>query len=290
MTVSVRAYAKLNLYLDITGRLENGYHSLNTVTQSVDVYDDIIVCIKPSDAFGCHIRCDNADIPCDSRNTAYKAAELFCKTAGVKADIEISIYKRVPLMGGMGGSSVDAAGVLYAMNLLFSHFHSDVRLYELAAQIGADVPICLAGGTLASEKESRNLHRINCSSDCFFVCVYPDFTLNTREAFRLYDVSPTKSDNGFERYISQLKAKGILGSGGLIKNSFTELHKDERIYRIKSELKACGARASELTGSGSVVYGIFRDGNNALNAKQRLCERFPRVFVCKSVDCGVKSL
>ena len=109
MKIKVRAYAKLNLFLDITGRLPSGRHSLNIATQSVDIYDDITVSVMSTDSFDCRITCNNPDIPCDEKNIVWKAAKAFFDATGLAAEIAVDIEKHVPLMGGMGGSSVDGA-------------------------------------------------------------------------------------------------------------------------------------------------------------------------------------
>ena len=121
MTIRLKAYAKLNLLLDITGIMPNGYHYLDNVTQSVDIGDIITVTAEKSNRFICKITCDNKDIPTDERNIVYKAAKKFSDRAGFDISCDIDIIKQVPLMGGMGGSSVDGAGTLFALNNLFGN-------------------------------------------------------------------------------------------------------------------------------------------------------------------------
>ncbi|MCH5323711.1 MAG: 4-(cytidine 5'-diphospho)-2-C-methyl-D-erythritol kinase [Eubacterium sp.] len=283
-TVTAQCFAKLNLFLDITGTMPNGYHYLNNITQSVSLSDTVTVSAEKSDKFSCAISCDVPDIPTDERNTAYKAAKAFTEAAGINAEIMVSVTKRIPVMGGMGGSSVDAAAVIYALNHLLGTKYSSDRLCEIGDKVGADVGLCLLGGTVISGKEYRKLETEN---DCCFVCVQPDFKCSTAEAYSLYDKSPLPANEKFSEFAERLEQGGIQSVYNDIYNIFTLLHNDERIATIKSELIKQGAVNAELTGSGSVVYGIFEDMTKANIACAMLSSKYPRVFVCRPVNDGV---
>lgn len=289
MTKKLKAFAKLNLLLDITGIMPNGYHYLSNVTQSVDVEDIITVTAEKSDSFCCNISCDNKDIPTDERNIVYKAAKKFCDRTGFDISCSIDIEKQVPLMGGMGGSSVDGAGVLFALNNIFGNPLNEKEILSLGETIGADVPLCYVGGTLYSysNQDTSGIDIINTDTNAAFLCIQPDFCCNTGTAYRMYDSNPIPPFDKTDQYLEKLKSGGILSACNDTYNIFSLLYNDERIEIIKAELIKAGAVASEMTGSGSVVFGIFENITKAEKAKTEFISRYRNIFTCSPVDKGI---
>ncbi len=286
MKIKVRAYAKLNLFLDITGKLPGGRHSLNIATQSVDIYDDITISVMSTDSFDCRITCNNPDIPCDEKNIVWKAAKAFFDATGLAAEIAVDIEKHVPLMGGMGGSSVDGAGTLVALNELFGKKLDAEALCAVGDKIGADVPICIKGGTLYSIT-SGDMLMTECETNCVFVCIYPDFTLSTAEAYAKYDENPTEINPHYADFVSSIVCGSLSECAGYISNVFTEIYHDSRIEEMKTDLLESGAVISEMTGSGSVVFGVFESEETAVDAKNILSGKYPHVFTTHPVNSGV---
>ena len=286
MKIKVRAYAKLNLFLDITGRLPSGRHSLNIATQSVDIYDDITVSVMSTDSYDCRITCNNPNIPCDEKNIVWKAAKAFFEATGLAAEIAVDIEKHVPLMGGMGGSSVDGAGTLVALNELFGKKLDTEALCAVGDKIGADVPLCIKGGTLYSIT-SGDMITAECDTNCVFVCIYPDFTLSTTEAYAKYDENPTEINPHYADFVSSIVCGSLSEGAGFISNVFTEIYHDSRIEEMKNDLLESGAVISEMTGSGSVVFGVFESEETAADAKNILSGKYPHVFMTRPVNCGV---
>lgn len=286
MKIKVRAYAKLNLFLDITGRLPSGRHSLNIATQSVDIYDDITVSVMSTDSYDCRITCNNPDIPCDEKNIVWKAAKAFFEATGLAAEIAVDIEKHVPLMAGMGGSSVDGAGTLVALNELFGKKLDTEALCAVGDKIGADVPLCIKGGTLYSIT-SGDMITAECDTNCVFVCIYPDFTLSTAEAYAKYDKNPTGINPHYADFVSSIVCGSLSEGAGFISNVFTEIYHDSRIEEMKNDLLKSGAVISEMTGSGSVVFGVFKSEETAADAKNILSGKYPHVFTTRPVNCGV---
>lgn len=277
--MTVLANAKLNLYLDITGRREDGYHLLETVMQSIDLYD--ILDISFSEGEGIGISCSAPEIPSDERNIAYKAAKRYLETAGISCSVRIDIQKRIPDGAGMGGGSTDAAAVLLAMEKRFGALGKE-RLAELAASLGADVPFCLAGGTKVCAGIGEIMRDTHPVTDCFFLVVMPDFTCPTGEAYAKYDEHPIPARNALDEFEDAL-------SGGFAEkmyNSFGELYDDPRIEDIISCMKASGAKGALLTGSGAAVFGVFSDRETA----EAAAGEFPSFFtaVCRPEPIGVK--
>ena len=286
MKIKVRAYAKLNLFLDITGRLPGSRHSLNIATQSVDIHDDITVSVMSTDSYDCRITCNNPDIPCDEKNIVWKAAKAFFEATGLAAEIAVDIEKHVPLMGGMGGSSVDGAGTLVALNELFGKKLDTEALCAVGDKIGADVPLCIKGGTLYSIT-SGDMITAECDTNCVFVCIYPDFTLSTAEAYAKYDENPTEINPHYADFVSSIVCGSLSEGAGFISNVFTEIYHDSRIEEMKNDLLKSGAVITEMTGSGSVVFGVFESEETAADAKNILSGKYPHVFTTRPVNCGV---
>lgn len=280
-----RACAKLNLYLDITGRRADGYHLLQTVMQSISLCDEVGV--KVGDGSGISLSCSREDIPQDGRNTAYRAAEVFLKAAGRSAQVDISIKKNIPSGAGLAGGSADAAAVLSCLNRAFDLPLTERKLLECAAQVGADVPFCLVGGTklccgigeeispLAAEEEAGIYGRT-------FLVVKPQFGCPTGEAYRKYDEQPLPPHAGMERFRAALRSGGF--AGGMY-NVFRRLYSDGRIERLCGRLLELGAQGAELSGSGSSVFGVFDSRDMAENAARA----FPECFtsVCTAERSGV---
>lgn len=205
---------------------------------------------------------------------------------GLAAEIAVDIEKHVPLMGGMGGSSVDGAGTLVALNELFGKKLDTEALCAVGDKIGADVPLCIKGGTLYSIT-SGDMIAAECDTNCVFVCIYPDFTLSTAEAYTKYDENPTEINPHYADFVSSIVCGSLSEGAGFISNVFTEIYHDSRIEEMKTDLLESGAVISEMTGSGSVVFGVFESEETAAYAKKILSGKYPHVFTTRPVNCGV---
>ena len=162
--ITLPAHAKINLSLDVTGKLDNGYHTLEMILQTISLKDEVILQKKPE---GVEISCDNPQVPCDGRNICDKAARAFFEKAGIPGGVRIQINKRIPLGAGLGGGSTNAAAVLKGLNALYDARLTQEQLLELGLQCGADVPFCLTGGTcLAGNRRGTDqtaaLRRCSC--------------------------------------------------------------------------------------------------------------------------------
>lgn len=262
--ICVNAYAKVNLFLDITGRLDNGYHSLNTVMQQVGLCDRVTVRVRDGKRIA--VSCDVEGIPCDRRNVAFRAAEAFLDKTGFEAEILIDIEKKIPVMAGLGGSSADGAAVLAALNGLYDGVLSSDELERLGALLGADVPFCVRGGAAVCTGIGDDMRSVRgLDEKCFLVIVKPDFECNTAEGYRLYDREPVAEKGDFDGFLRALES-GAAETGKRLYNVFEGLYRDDRIEIMKKELVEVGALGACLTGSGSAVFGIFDDKEKAESA------------------------
>lgn len=271
MSSTVKAYAKINLWLDITGRRPDGYHTLNTVMRRVDLYDEIG--ITPTADGSVKISCDDLAVPCDERNIAYKAWKLFGELLGSPFGAEITIRKHIPLEAGLGGSSTDGAAVLLGLNELAGYPFTAERLAAESVRLGADVPFCILGGTAECTGVGEIMRPIGCA-DLAVVIVKPEFSCSTAAAYAAYDRTPKAVKAGFEAYCRDIGSSAGAAADGLY-NVFEELYGDPRIAGIKRELISAGALGASMTGSGSAVFGIFETLDEAENA-------------LKKIDCGIK--
>lgn len=262
------APAKVNLFLDITGRLENGYHTLNTVMQQVSLADRLEITAEQGD--GCVIKCSNASIPCDERNIAFKAYKAFTEAIGVKASVTVSIEKRIPVEAGLGGSSTDGAAVLRGLNKLYGEPLTAEQLCRIGAGLGADVPFCLTGGTAVCTGIGDKCKKIPTPENLFFVIIKPDFANNTGMAYRLYDQKPLSVNSGFESFVGLLEKSETVKYAGKMYNVFQKLYSDDRIEKIVCDLLEAGAKGACMSGSGSAVFGVFDSACGAELAAERL--------------------
>ena len=168
MEVKVKAYAKINLMLDIICTRPDGYHDLFMIMQSIGLYDTVTVTETNSKKIT--ITCNIEDIPLDEKNIAYKAADAFFKTTKIKnKGVNIDIVKRIPHQAGLAGGSADGAGTLVALNELLNAGLSDDELCNIGVKIGADVPFCIKGGTLLAQGIGDVLNKVKPLRQCFIV-------------------------------------------------------------------------------------------------------------------------
>lgn len=278
--LTVNAYAKLNLFLDIVGRRPNGYHDIVSVMQRIDLCDRITV---ESIGDGIHLTCDDQSIPADETNTAYRAARLFLKETGVCGGVSVRIEKHIPIGGGLGGSSADAAGVLIGMNALFNTGYSVPQLCEMGAKIGADVPFCIHGGTALCEGIGDIIRPLPFLQNCWFVVVQPDFSFFTKNAYEIYDKTPfTYPKHSPNVIIDAIQKNDINTVAKTVYNIFEVLYQNERITSVCTQIKEAGAIGVSMTGSGSCVFGVFLNEESAKKAAIKL--PFQTKFVCTSKE------
>ena len=182
--MKVKAYGKVNLSLDIVGKREDGYHFLEMIMQTIDLYDVVNVVKIPS---GIEIRCNKNYVPTDRRNIAYRAAELFLETFKIKSGVRIEIEKNIPVAAGLAGGSTDGAAVIKAMNDLFKTNASKEKLSEIGVVIGADIPFCIYGGTALIKGIGEDITPLKSFENHILVLVKPNFGVSTKEVYGAID-------------------------------------------------------------------------------------------------------
>ena len=262
MRSTVLAPAKLNLFLDITGKRNDGYHIVNMIMQSVSLFDEVTVTKESGNDIT--ISCTDKTIPCDSTNTVYIAAQKFFEYAEMSpTGLSIKIKKRIPSQAGMAGGSTDAAAVLIAMNEIFDTDYSQVELAEIAADVGADVPFCIFGGTMTATGIGTILSPLPDIPDCFIVIVKPEINISTKEAYEKSDKVGYDECKNSETMADCICNGSLEGIGKNMYNKFEEVVDISEIKGIKNCMKKFGALGACLTGSGSAVFGIFAEKSDA---------------------------
>ena len=281
-SVTVLAPAKLNLSLDVVGTLPNGYHDLDMVMQTIDLYEKII--LKTSRDL--RLSLPGSFVPANDKNTAVKAALAFFNYTGLLAGVDINVYKRVPVRAGMAGGSADAAGVLVGLNELYGAKLSMSELCAIGAGIGADVPFALLGGTCRVRGVGDLMKALPPCPDCRFVVVMPSVGVSTPEAFARYDTmgSPVHPDcEAQEQAIRKNDLPAVCAAAG---NALEHCSGAVETPAICEILRANGAITAQMTGSGAAVFGIFADDAQARAAAAVLRKGYKQVYVCRPTTGG----
>ena len=282
-TVHEKAYAKLNISLDVGKRREDGFHEMTMVMQSISLADAVTVTLN--DTGRVRARTSLPFIPGDERNLAVKAALCYLEAIGRQGQgAWIEIQKAVPVGAGMGGGSSDAAAVLRAMNALFDHALSTPELEKLSCAVGSDVAFCVAGGTALATGRGEKLEALPPLPDCAFVVCKPEFSISTPELFRKLDQMPLRRHPDTAGLMAAIR-EGQLGQVcRRMYNVFEDV--DDRRMRtvadIKSRLLDAGALGAVMTGTGSAVFGVFAPGQ----ALEGVCAPLRREYgFCESAVC-----
>ncbi len=284
--ITVKAPAKLNLFLDITGRCENGYHMMEMVMQTVDLYD--IVTISLADSGDSTIICNGSDVPQDKSNTALRAVSVFFEHTGIaNPGIHIHIEKNIPSQAGLGGASSDAAAVFVGLDRLFGTGLTLDELCALGARVGADVPFCIFGGTAHAEGIGEILTALPpLCEEQRFVIVKPDYGVSTVEAFAKFDSLLKKTSSfAIADMLRAIAARDHALIGKLLCNVFEQVVFPERTAAIKRTLLREGALGAVMSGSGSSVFGLFSDIAAARRAAVELAD-FGETFLVKPISTG----
>lgn len=280
-TVELKAYAKINLGLDVLGRLSNGYHEVRMVMQTVGIYDTLVLKKREQGIVfkvfmsgeGHNPPTEAGEVPDNEDNLAYKAAKLIKETYGIKEGVDISLTKRIPVAAGMAGGSTDAAAVLKGMNLLFGLGLSEETLQELGLKLGADVPYCIKGGTALAEGIGEKLTGLPDAPDCFLLVAKPDISVSTKYVYENLKLDTLKSRpdiDGMKAAIVGGSLDGILACMENVLQSVTEV-KYPMIGQLKRQMEEAGASKAMMSGSGPTVFGIFKEKEKAEAAYETVC-------------------
>ncbi len=281
--LTVNAPAKINLTLDILGRREDGYHNIKTVMQTISLCDTVSVSLRGNGEIT--VDCSRKDIPCDKSNIAHKAAGRFFCEYREMSGADIYIKKNIPTQAGLAGGSADGAAVLVALNELCGKPFSDSELERMGALVGADVPFCVRCGTALAEGIGDKLTPLPPLGECFVVLVKPPVSISTAQAYSAVDSvcdysAPSKSTDSLLRKLADISTVG-----GLLFNDFERATALPEILALKDNiLSQNGCLGACMTGSGSVVYGLFDEKTLADEAFLNLKNAYSDVYTAVPVS------
>ena len=276
-----KAYAKINISLDVVGKRDDGYHLLKMIMQNIELYDEIEL-TKIDE--GIKITCNKVFVPTDERNLAYKAAKAFKDKYNIKQGVKIDIRKNIPVSAGLAGGSTDCAAVLRSMNKLFKVNAPMSELMEIGVKRGADVPYCLQGGTALCEGIGEEITKLPPFKNQIVVLVKPPFAVSTKDVYKAFDINKAIIHPKTERIISAMKVYDLNSVCSNMKNLLENvtLRKFPVINNIKCQMINYGAVGTMMSGSGPSVFAFFNDMYKAQLCFEEMKKKYKDVFITRT--------
>lgn len=282
----LKSYAKLNLGLEVLGLRDDGYHELRTLFQTIDLHDEIVLRPRRRDVV---VRCGHPLVPTDGTNLAGRAAEALRAHGRVPAGVEIEIRKRIPVGGGLGGGSSNAAAVLLGLDRMWKLGLGPDGLHLLARRLGADVPYFLLGGTALGLSRGDEVYPLRRQVRAHVVLVDPGLHVSTARVFARLDagLTPRSNSNSIFFFVSrELEGPGAFR---FLANDLEEAALEEapalreQARRIRAVLLGEGARLAALSGSGASYFGLFESARGAARAREALLAGGFRAMVARTL-------
>lgn len=284
--MKLRAYGKVNLFLNVIGRRKDGYHSIETIIQRIDLFDEIIISVdKNFNGIDIKITCDNKMVPVDNKNLCYIACKWFMEMYSLCGSVSINIKKNIPILAGLGGGTSDGAEIIKALIKIYD-LNVDIKnLSKKSVALGGDFPYCLIGGTAICGGIGEEVTKLRGFSDKIIVILKPNFGFSTKDVYENFNLNSAGKLNkiGFMNYIKNGDFYNICNN---ITNilEFSNICNMDIIKEIKLKFKNLGAINSSMSGSGSSVYGIFDNLYIAQRCYDELKKNFNEVFITKTIN------
>lgn len=265
-SIKMKAYAKINLGLDVIRKREDGYHDVCMIMQTIDLFDTII--IKETISKGVTVRNNLAFLPNDQRNLVYRAAVSFFENLHINKGVQIVLHKRIPVAAGLAGGSSDAAATLIGLNKIFHTKLSQTELMELGIKLGADVPYCILMGTALSEGIGEILTPMKPMPHCEILLVKPNISVSTKYVYENLKLDSSITHPDIAKMKKAIEEESLVDLTRNMDNILQNVTvKDYPIITsIKNGMKESGALASLMSGSGPTVFGIYSDHSLAEKA------------------------
>ena len=291
--IRVDCPAKINLFLEILGKRDDGYHEVTTVMQTIELYDRLFFRAKKT---GIDIYCSDDSVPTDERNLVFQTAQLLIDETGVKRGVSVEIKKIIPVASGLGGASSNAAGTFIALNKLWDLGLSKEKLLNLSGKIGSDIAFFIylakddysafSGGTLLGKGKGNEMTDISSFPDSWLILIAPPLAVSTKWAYENLHLELTEEKKDSKMIVDALASGDLNLLSKLLFNRFEEVivPKYPAVGEIKKELLNDGAIGALMSGSGPVVFGLFRDGEDAKESAKRISTRRKeeRVYVTRT--------
>ena len=292
ISVKEHAYAKVNLYLDVLTKREDGFHDIETVMHTVSLSDELTVRVRRSDRPSVRMEVlGHPKLPTDSRNLAVRAAELFLSATLISAEVDIRLVKRIPIAAGLAGGSSDAAATLRALNRAFKRPLTEKRLLELASELGSDVPYCLIGGTALCYGRGERMERLDDNLDLKMVVAVADEYVSTPTAYSELDAlfSDFKGERDTAHKDALASVLQSVKSGDIAELKLYNIFENAvfktcfKAESIKQRMLDLGATHALMSGSGPSVFGIFENERDAVVCASELKALGIRAFFAESI-------
>ncbi|MCI6859025.1 MAG: 4-(cytidine 5'-diphospho)-2-C-methyl-D-erythritol kinase [Eubacterium sp.] len=264
----LKAYAKVNLGLDVLRRREDGYHEVRMIMQTVKLFDHITM--KKNTCGKIRLSCNLPYLPLNEKNLVYRAIDVIRNTYHIKDGVDADIEKHIPVAAGMAGGSTDAAAALVGMNQLFSLGISQDTLCEYGGALGADIPFCIMRGTALCEGIGELLTPLPSIPSCWFLIVKPSFSMSTKFVYQHLHLDNNTKHPDIDGMISAIREENLIGITrrmGNVLEQVTQKHYPA-IGQIKNDMRKLGALNALMSGSGSTVFGIFPSKDAARTAAE----------------------
>ena len=283
--MQVKAYAKLNLTLDVLGRREDGYHDLRMVMQSVELSDTLT--LTPGQGEGVRVKSNLGFLPADARNLAVAAALTFWRELKLEPiPLDVDLQKVIPVCAGLAGGSSDAAAVLRALNELHKTGLTPEQLAVIGQKVGSDVPYCVLGGTALAEGRGEILSILPRLPQCSVVLCKPDFSVSTPALFAKIDSVKLRRRPDTDGVLAALENGDLAGVARRMYNVFEDALPARcaaKVNQVKHVLIQHGALGAAMSGTGSAVFGLFERREEAQGAFEELHTLYPETFLTQTV-------
>lgn len=285
-----KAYAKINLGLDVLRRRPDGYHEVKMIMQTVDICDELA--FEKREEPGIELQIEGADLPADENNLVYRAAALLLEKKQIREGVSITLQKKIPIAAGMAGGSADAAATLRGVNALLGMGYSAEELKEIGVTLGADIPYCIQGGTMLSEGIGEILTPLSEPPACHLVIAKPDIDVSTAFVYGHLQADKLTFHPDIDGMAAALAAgelRGITDRMGNVLETVTvkEYPVIDKLKRMMCEL---GAENALMSGSGPTVFGIYREKEEAEKAAAAIRAEEPAASVFVTGFCNNKLL
>lgn len=279
--IKISSYGKINLALDVKNKREDGYHNIRTIMQEISLKDDLT--IIDNDSENLTIESNNREIPLGEENLVYKAWEELKKVSGVNKGAHVHIYKRIPVAAGLAGGSSNAAAMLKGLNELWELNYSLEKLEDIGKIIGADIPFCLRGGTLLGSGIGNLFEEIGSFEDVHVLLINPNIPMDTKYVYEKLELENGKNFN-MDLILQGVRKKDLLGVSKNLYNALEDVVTGEvkEIEEIKRELIKNKSLAALMSGSGTTVFGLFKNEEDLNYSYKKLSEKYPEYKIIKT--------
>lgn len=288
-SIELKSRAKINLSIDVLGKREDGYHLVEMIMQTIDLYD--IIKIKELCTGDIIIKSNSKDVPLDDRNIVYKAIKLLQGKFNINKGIEVFIQKNIPIAAGMAGGSSNAAAVLVGLNKIWNLNLKEKDLKEIGFLLGADVPYCISGkAALACGVGEKLTYIKGLPNDVSILVCKPNLFISTKDVYEGLDLNniPNRPNNkSLVNYLEKEDIESVAKGMVNVLESVTGKHHEE-IGEIENIMINNNALGSMMSGSGPTVFGLFKSKKDALKCKDILFKKYEQVYVVNSSEKGVE--